>query len=296
MSQITFGSNATPSLPNLDANFTELYNAINGTGSAAQKVIGAGSTGGSVAVQYTLQANDKFCFVDPTRTADNKEYDWLWSAGTFYGRFVNDAYSSATNWLQVTGGQASGVTQISISGNVMSWANSAGTEHLRKDASGNFFVGTTGFTPNPGVAISPTGTIAVGNTAAATGFTFHSFLRSGSVIGSVSQSGTTAVLYNTTSDARLKKDIVDAPECGDVIDAIKVRSFTWRSAEDEKVSHGFIAQELVTVAPQAVKVGDDGASAEAPGADIWAVDASKLTPLLVKEIQSLRARLTAAGL
>lgn len=305
MSQVTFASNSTPSLVNLDANFTELYNSTNGTGQLATKVTGSGSTGGSVGVQYTYQANDKFCFVDPTRSADNREAEFLWSVGAFYGRFVNDAYGAATNWLQVNGGQAGGVTQIILSANQTFFRNSAGADIARFDTSGNFLVGTTSpsQTPANGMTVVnlTTGTqLGIGHAAGtATGTGYATYSYNAGLIGSITQSGTTAVLYNTTSDARLKKNIVDAPDAGAIIDSIKVRSFDWKEADNEHVTHGFIAQELVTVAPQAVKVGDNGAEVE----DTWAVDASKLVPLLVKELQSsrreiadLKARLAAAGL
>lgn len=292
MTQIIFGPNTAPTEPNLDANFTELYNAINGTGSAAQKVIGTGGSGGAVGATYALLAAANLTLVDSTRSANNKVGEWLWSGGVMTGRFLNDAYSAAANWVAVTGGQAAGIASIAFNGDLLTFSNSAGSEQFRKDSSGNFMVGTTSAgTPNPGVSISPTGAVLIGNNAGSSGFTYIPFLRSGVGIGSITQSGTTAVLYNTTSDARLKKNVVDAADAGSIIDAIKVRSFDWKSI-DEHVAHGFIAQELVTVAPQAVKVGDSGAEVEDP----WAVDPSKLVPLLVKEIQSLRARLAAAGI
>ena len=40
-------------------------------------------------------------------------------------------------------------------------------------------------------------------------------------------SSSTATVYNTTSDQRLKENIVDAPSASDDIDAIQVRSFDW---------------------------------------------------------------------
>lgn len=96
--------------------------------------------------------------------------------------------------------------------------------------------------------------------------------------------GGTAVRYNTTSDERLKTNIVSAPSAGSLIDAIQVRSFDWKE-NGHHVVHGFIAQELNTVAPEAVSEGSETRS--------WGVDPSKLVPMLVKEIQELRQRVAA---
>ena len=101
-------------------------------------------------------------------------------------------------------------------------------------------------------------------------------------IGSITQSGTTAVLYNTTSDQRLKENIQDADSASSLIDSLQVRQFDWKS-DNSHQRYGFIAQELVTVAPEAVHQPIDSE-------EMMAVDYSKLVPMLVKEIQSLRAR------
>ena len=91
-----------------------------------------------------------------------------------------------------------------------------------------------------------------------------------------------ATAYNTSSDARLKHDIVDAPEASSLIDAIKVRSFKW-NADNSEQRYGMVAQELLEVAPEAV-------SGEPEGEEMMGVDYSKLVPMMLKEIQSLRAR------
>jgi hypothetical protein len=67
-----------------------------------------------------------------------------------------------------------------------------------------------------------------------------------------------------------------------------VRSFDWITEQTHQRA-GFIAQELLTVAPEAVHQPEDTEK-------MMAVDYSKLVPMLVKEVQSLRKRLTAAGL
>jgi hypothetical protein len=90
-------------------------------------------------------------------------------------------------------------------------------------------------------------------------------------------------LYNTASDERLKDNIEDAADSGSLVDAIRVRQFDWKE-DGAHQDYGFIAQELDAVFPGAVSHGsEDG---DVP----WAVDNSKLVPLLVKELQELRKR------
>jgi hypothetical protein len=88
--------------------------------------------------------------------------------------------------------------------------------------------------------------------------------------------------YNTSSDARLKENIADAEDAGAKVDAIQVRQFDWK-ADGSHQDYGMMAQELLTVAPEAV-------SGDPESDDMMGVDYSKLVPMLVKEIQSLRAR------
>jgi len=173
---------------------------------------------------------------------------------------------------------------------------SAYTERARIDSSGNLFVNSTTISNSParGVQLwsgssNSIGGIAIGHdTGVASGNYFATFNYASGMIGSITQSGTTAVLYNTTSDQRLKENIVDAPEFGSVIDSIKVRSFDWKTSQEHQRA-GFVAQELVTVAPEAVHQPEDTEQ-------MMAVDYSKLVPMLVKEIQSLRKRLADAGI
>jgi len=107
------------------------------------------------------------------------------------------------------------------------------------------------------------------------------FINPNGTVGSI-QTAASATLFNTSSDARLKENIADADDAGALIDAIQVRQFDW--IEDGKHQrYGMVAQELNTVAPEAVSEGETEN-------DMMAVDYSKLVPMLVKEIQSLRAR------
>ena len=107
------------------------------------------------------------------------------------------------------------------------------------------------------------------------------FTNPNGTVGSVQTAGS-STLFNTGSDARLKENVADANDAGALIDAIQVRQFDW-IADGEHQRYGMVAQELNTVAPEAVSAPED------PD-EMMGVDYSKLVPMLVKEIQSLRAR------
>ena len=122
------------------------------------------------------------------------------------------------------------------------------------------------------------------NGSAANGDKYIWFRRAGGTLGSITQVSSTGVAYNTTSDARMKKNIVDADAAGQLLDQIKVRQFDWRE-NGEHQRYGMIAQELVEVLPEVVSVPSDPA-------DMQGIDYSRLMPLVIKEIQELRTRVS----
>jgi hypothetical protein len=165
-----------------------------------------------------------------------------------------------------------------------------GSERLRVDNSGNLLVGkssTSGTTV--GHAIKSNGQlesvvdgsyVSYFNRKTSAG-TIALFALDGAQVGSISVTSS-ATAYNTSSDQRLKDNIVDAPSASDDIDAIQVRSFDWK-ADGSHQKYGMVAQELQGVAPEAV-------TGDADSDDMMGVDYSKLVPMMLKEIQSLRAR------
>jgi hypothetical protein len=174
------------------------------------------------------------------------------------------------------------------------------TQAMTLDASGNLLVGKTttsaviggnnfglGATSNynESVTTESTGTLAAWyfNRQASAGAVFE-FRQALTAVGSITVTST-LTLYNTTSDQRLKENIQDAASASALIDSLQVRQYNWKS-DGSHQRYGFVAQELVTVAPEAVHQPAD------PEA-MMAVDYSKLVPMLVKEIQDLRKRLAA---
>ena len=106
---------------------------------------------------------------------------------------------------------------------------------------------------------------------------------SGGSVGSVAI-GTAGTNYVTTSDRRLKENIT--PTHFGLADLMKVQTvdYNFIADADKTVQTGFIAQDLDTVFPDAVTVGGDDAKTKP-----WSVDYGRLTPLLVKSIQDLKA-------
>jgi hypothetical protein len=158
------------------------------------------------------------------------------------------------------------------------------SEYMRLDASGNLLVGQTSESESfvnvkvvDGGQAGITTTTLTGSSAS----TAIRFRNGNGVVGSIVTSGS-ATAYNTSSDQRLKDNIVNAPSASDDIDAIQVRSFDWK-ADGSHQKYGMVAHDLQSVAPEAV-------SGDADSDDIMGVDYSKLVPMMLKEIQSLRAR------
>jgi hypothetical protein len=171
------------------------------------------------------------------------------------------------------------------------------TERARITSDGTFLVGVTGSIANgantaAGAEITKTygwfaNEDAIYFQRLSSDGTVQRFVRGATQVGSISVTGS-LTNYNVTSDQRLKENIVDATPASALIDSLQVRQYDWKS-DGSHQRYGFVAQELVTVAPEAVYQPAD------PD-DMMAVDYSKLVPMLVKEIQSLRQRLAAAGI
>jgi len=155
------------------------------------------------------------------------------------------------------------------------------TEKARINASGDFLIRCTALPTGSTSGFGFTADQFYTATTSTSANTQVRFYNGNGLVGNITTDGS-ATSFNTSSDQRLKDNIVDAPSASDDIDAIQVRSFDWK-ADGSHQKYGMVAQELQSVAPDAV-------SGDADSDDMMSIDYSKLVPMLVKEIQTLRAR------
>jgi hypothetical protein len=173
-----------------------------------------------------------------------------------------------------------------------------GTEALRVDSSQNVGIGRN----NPGgyakLAISFSAADATNNntglgldvTTATSGAIFVQFYNnSGAGIGSISRNGATnAILYNTSSDYRLKEQIAPITDGLQKTLALKPSKWVWKDC-DGQAGEGFIAHEVQAIVPSAVTgekdAVDDGGKPKYQG-----IDASYLVATLTAAIQELSAK------
>jgi len=122
----------------------------------------------------------------------------------------------------------------------------------------------------------------------------------GAEVGSIAATGT-ATSYNTSSDYRLKENIVALSGAIDRVNQLQVHRFNFISDPDTTVD-GFIAHEAQAVVPECV-TGEKDAVDENGNPVYQGIDQSKLVPLLtaalqeaLAKIETLEQRLNDAGI
>ncbi len=180
--------------------------------------------------------------------------------------------------------------------------NTNGADRFIIDSAGRLLIGTTSpYSNNNAISIAlnttnstsspfPQGIVYrklnfQGSNAVAVDFQDFSGNREGSI--QFNESGTS---FNTSSDYRLKENIVEITDATSRLKQLKPKRFNF-IADADKTGDGFIAHEVSNIVPEAI-TGTKDAVDENGKAIYQGIDQSKLVPLLVKTIQELEARIT----
>jgi len=117
------------------------------------------------------------------------------------------------------------------------------------------------------------------------------FYRQNTNIGSIGVYAS-STRYFTTSDRRLKTDIQPINDAINKVMAMNPVFHKWKADPEAAAVHGFIAQDMVEIVPEAVSENSDDK-------EMMAMDYGRITPVIVaalqdalKEIKSLRERVT----
>ena len=182
------------------------------------------------------------------------------------------------------------------------WSGSSFTQRMSINSDGNVVVGrvsaSSGLEDN-GIVLKSDGEIylARDGTSSQNHLLFiNNAAVTATTVGSVSTSGS-ATSFNTSSDYRLKEDIVEMQDSISRVQALKPVNFAWKL--DGTRVDGFLAHEAQEVVPAAV-TGTKDAVDEDGQPDYQGIDQSKIVPLLTKalqealtKIESLEARVAA---
>jgi hypothetical protein len=188
---------------------------------------------------------------------------------------INTKFESTDTEVRIHLKDSTGTSYIAARNDIR-FGNDTTTERMRINVNGHVLIGTTTNQGVGGISFQKGSTgvnIQQNMDGTSGGAELYVFRRNSTQIGSINQSSTNAVTYNTSSDARLK-DVTGSARGLDVINNLNPVAYNWKA--DNHADEGLIAQEVEELVPNAVNQDEDG---------YYSMDYSKLVTHLVKGMQ-----------
>jgi len=203
-----------------------------------------------------------------------------------------DSYGTLQFADAVTTGAASyaGVVSYNHTNNFM-YFSTASTERMRIDSSGNLLVGTTSQPSSFKMFVDSGANSSVGIRGSSTTYNAMVFYTPASATAGFIQVSGSTTSYNTSSDYRLKENVVGMSGATERLKQLKPSRFNFIADADTTVD-GFLAHEVQDIVPEAITGTKDAVDADG-NPEYQGIDQSKLVPLLVATIQELEARIAA---
>jgi len=167
------------------------------------------------------------------------------------------------------------------------------TERMRITNAGNILINTTS-TYSASVCTTDFNSasqfgLTLRDTGSATDAVMMYFYKSGNVRGNITTTAT-ATAFNTSSDYRLKRDVVPIENASSRVQQLRPVNFAWE--ETGSRCDGFLAHEAQAVVPECV-TGEKDAVDEDGNPVYQGIDQSKLVPLLTAALQEAIAKIEA---
>jgi hypothetical protein len=262
------------------------------TGFGLHSYLAGGSGGLEVRIQNTAAGVGNTA----TITVGNDTVGNLLQLTACSSTYTPNVYLQPNTGVLISGGTG-GLNLGTTGGPVKVWTSY--TERLRVTPTGEVFINavtTVGAAQFLVASDQAHSAIVIQNTNPANALTMMAFCNSAAgVAGTITQSGASAVAYNTSSDARLKDDAGRATDVA-ALRAVVVHDFAWKA--DGRTDRGVFAQDAHAVFPRAVSVGTDETTADGTLVHPWMTDYSKFVPDLIvgwqhhdAELAELRALL-----
>jgi hypothetical protein len=162
------------------------------------------------------------------------------------------------------------------------------TERMRIASNGAVLIGATSFAGIGLSLSSPEGSGMWSRTSSSGGINHIRFENPNGVVGGISTNAS-ATTYSTSSDYRLKENLVPLTGAIDRLQQIPVHRFNFIADPDNTVD-GFIAHEAQAVVPECVTGEKDAVDADGKP-QYQGIDQSKLVPLLTAALQEAIGRI-----
>ena len=266
---------------------TSVLSPIHGSASGSLSLQSAGTT----AVTIDTSQNVGIGTTSPTFKLDvNGRANISQSSVISYEMLtLNQGYAGSASRLRFINTSGGNCDVEAVAGLASTMAfRTADLERMRIDSTGNFTIGTSSALGKMSLYWNNSTQQGFTLQASTTTFTGSPILflnSSSSVSGFIGQTATT-VSYNTSSDYRLKENVLPMTGALAIVAQLKPVTYKWKA--DGSDGQGFIAHELQAVVPDCV-TGEKDAVNEDGSIKAQGVDTSFLVATLTAAIQEMKA-------